>query len=127
MAFLHCHSCHWSQDDFWNFRIGRNGYWKIPFIKLYWKYNPISCFLMYVFKKNGYWFPKRIKFDEYVIKERSWKRKDPHSWFLILYEFKRMIRKFKRQKWWIYKNWKKDYDAGKAKCPNCGKINFDID
>lgn len=64
MSYLHCHSCNWGQDDFWSFKWGKYGYWKLPVIKLGWAYNPVSCFLSHVFTKRGYWRPRRIKHDK---------------------------------------------------------------
>lgn len=123
MAFLHCHSCDWSQDDYWDFSI-RRGYGHFTVFGFGWQYNPISCFLSYVFGRQGYWWPRRIDFDDNIAKECGWKRRDPHSWFLIVREFKRMIRKFKNQRWWTHEQFLADVDAV---CPNCGKSNFDED
>ena len=118
MAYLHCHTkgCCWSQDDWWDFSFGKYG----------WAYNPFSVFLSYVFGYKGYWFPRRIEFDSNWAKENNY-RIDPHSWWLAWREFKKIFWKFKRQKWWTEKSWKKDYKAGKAVCPDCGQVNFDID
>ena len=128
MAFLHCHNCDWSQDDFWDFSFGRYGYWRIPFTKISWSYNPISCFMSHVFDKKGYWFPRRIQYDRYCIEDLGWKRADPHSWWLIWYQFKRMLRKFKRQKWRTEKAFRRDRILKLAYCPSCGsRDHFDID
>lgn len=99
MAYLHCHHCHWSQDDFWDFSFGRYGY------------------------------PRRIEHDKCCIQDYGWKRFDPHSWWLIWYQFKRILRKFKNQKWWTEKSFRRDHRVLKlAYCPNCGsKTDFDID
>lgn len=130
MSFLHCHTkgCNWSQDDWWNFSFGRYGYWKFPFTRYGWAYNPFSVFLSNVFTKKGYWFPRRIKFDRGCMEENKWKRIDPHSWWLAWREFKKIFWRFKRQKWWTEKTFKKDYAKGIAVCPNCGSSDeFDID
>ena len=34
MSYLHCHGCHWEQDDFWS-----------------WHYNPIRCFWRFALKE----------------------------------------------------------------------------
>lgn len=134
MAFLHCHNCGWSQDDFWSFKFGKWGYFTlIEFgnIRISWKYNPISCFLTHLFGKYGYLKPRRIKFDHNVMDESGWKRIDPHSWWLIWYEFKRMIVRFKKQTWWTYESFKKDRNKYSKyewpPCPKCGKQELDID
>jgi|GEM_PF-2423237 len=116
MAYLHCHSCNWSQDDFWDFSFYKTKK------GIRWSYNPFSVFIDYIERNIK---PRRIKFQDSVKEDYGWKRTDPHSWFLIYYEFKRMIRKFKHQKWWTYEDWKKD--KATAVCPNCGDRNFDID
>jgi len=120
MAYLHCHSCDWSQDDFWSFGFHKYGYfWR-------WGYNPISYFLSIVFSwKYGYWRPQRREFDAWLAKDLGWKRNDPHSWWLIWFHFKKMLKSFKRQKWWTWKSWQKYKDT--AICPQCGDRNFDID
>jgi hypothetical protein len=128
MAYLHCHSCDWSQDDYWDFRLTRKyGYLNIKWLGIGWGYNPISCFLSELFGKHGYLRPRRIKFDSYAAKEYGWKRSNPHSWFLLMYEFKRMLRKFKDMRWKTHEAFRKDSDADKAKCPHCGAVNFDVD
>lgn len=130
MAYLHCHTknCNWSQDDFWDFSFGKYGYWTIPFTKIGWGYNPFSLFLSYVFTKKGYWWPRRIMYDRYCMKDHGWTRPDPHSWWLAWQEFKRIFKAFKRQKWWTERDFKRDHRLRIARCPNCSRSdNFDID
>lgn len=118
MAYLHCHTkgCGWSQDDFWSLRGGY--FWKIG-------YNPLSVFLSYVFGYKGFWYPRRVKCDTSVIEDYGWRRSDPHSWWLIWYEFKKIFSRLKRMKWWTWKSWKKA--KATANCPECNQRNFDID
>ena len=123
MAYLHCHDCDWSQDDFWDFSFGKYGYWGIS-RKLMWRYNPISCFLSYVFTKRGYWFPKRIDHDDFTAKECGWKRRDPHSWWLAWRGLKRTVRKFRTQEWWTHKAFEEEINKV---CPKCNSTNLDID
>jgi len=135
MAYLHCHNhlCDFSQDDFWDFSFGKRGYKKILF--WYWKYNPISCFLSYVFgqsnfSKHAYIIPRRIEFDKGCMEDHGWKRIDPHSWWLICDCFKSMIRKFKAQEYWTYNSWRKAVEKNGGQwpcCPICGKKELDID
>jgi hypothetical protein len=119
MAYLHCHTegCGWSQDDFWNLKGFY--FWKIG-------YNPLSVFLSYTFGYKGYWKPRRMDHNSSVIKDYGWSRRDPHSWYLIWYQLKRMIMKFFEMKWWTQKSWEKANAKGAA-CPKCGERNFDID
>lgn len=120
---VHCHSCGWSQDDFWNFRWGRYGYWHG------WGYNPISVFLSHLTGRNGLWRFRRCHFDSYVAKDYGWKRSDPHNWYLIWWQFKRLVGSFRRQAWWSEKAW---IQATKKQgrwpdCPKCGQHALDID
>lgn len=115
MAYVHCHQCGWSQDDFWDFSWRKYGYWHG------WRYNPFSCFLSYV---DSYIKPRRITFDKWVAKESGWKRIDPHSWWLIWDRFKSMIKKFIKQKWWFEDSYYKDK---KKKCPCCGNDKLCVD
>jgi len=128
MAYLHCHSCNWSQDDFWDWNvcINRSGFYTLiawP-VRIGWGYNPISVFLSYVFVRKGYWWPRRIEHDKDVARELGWKRSDPHSWWLIGWEFKRMLRKFKEQTWLTWEAFKATKEP---RCPKCGQDNFNVD
>jgi hypothetical protein len=111
-----------------SFKISKGGgYYKFPFIGIGMAYNPLSYFLSVVFSKKGYWKPRRITFDHYAAIDYKWKRDDPHSWWLIWWDFKNMVQSFLKQKWWTYENWKRDCDKDIAVCPKCGLKNFDID
>ena len=118
MAFVHCHNCDWQQDDFWDFGFRKYGY----FMK--WGYNPFSLFLSYVFGRGGYWRPRRIDHDDWCAKELGWSRRDPHSWWLIWWQLKRVVRKFVTQEWWTWNEYKKDPDKY---CPDCGNEGLCID
>lgn len=127
MSYLHCHKCHWSQDDFWNFKI----YWKRLFkwTSRPFGYNPLSLVLEDIAE---WWKPRYIGFDHYAAKEMgiklSKKGNAVHSWVLLRYDLKKHIKRLFIQKWWTEESFKKDYYQGKAKCPNCGSSkHFDID
>lgn len=115
MAYVHCHNCDWSQDDFWSFK----------------GYNPIRFFWKNVlWGRSGYWKPRRIEYDSSVIKEYGWKRTDPHSWWLLARAIRRIFKDFLHQKWWTYASWKKTVEKNGNKwpvCPKCGKPELDID
>ena len=124
MAYLHCHNCGWSQDDFWD--------WKIKWRELFhWKsrpfgYNPLSLILEDIAEYYNFRF---IEMDIGWMKENKYKGNKIHSWKLlwkhgILIHLRRLF----NQKWWTYKQFKKDSDKNIAKCPKCkSKSNFDID
>lgn len=110
MSYLHCHTpdCKWSQDDFWD--------WKFTFKFWKWKsrpfgYNPLSLIIEDI---SEYSYPRFIS---------DGKNKE-FSWFIMLSQIKRHAKRIFTQKWWTYNSFKKDVDA---KCPRCGKIDFDID
>ena len=116
MAFVHCHGCDWSQDDFWDFSFSKYAYW------LKWNYNPISVFMSYVFTRRGYWKPRRIRHDKWCAEENGWRRRDPHSWRLTWFQFKRIFRKVFYQKWWTESGWRlaiKKNGGNWPLCPSC--------
>jgi hypothetical protein len=92
MSYLHCHTknCNWSQDDFWS-----------------WKYNPILWFLKLFIGRCCYIIPRIIYFDKCVMHDFKWKKQNRFSWWLIGWEFKRMIKIIYNMKWWTYKQWEK--------------------
>ena len=119
MAYLHCHSCDWSQDDFWTRR-----------------YNPITKFWDMV---KWLWRPRTLEIDDWLVadleeytKVSVWRFKGASrgqvrvfSWDWLWLEFVKNWRLFRAQKWWTWKAWKKA--RGNAVCPECGEKDFDID
>jgi hypothetical protein len=123
MAYLHCHNCGWSQDDFWDWRIKWNKIFKWqsrPF-----GYNPLSLILEDIAE---YWKPRYIKMDSCWCKELGLKDNRVHSWWLLKYELKRIFKRISTMKYWTYNSFEKAKIKGIAKCPKCGRNdNFDID
>jgi len=123
MAYLHCHNCGWSQDDFWNFKFQFKNILKWqrrPF-----GYNPISLILedFAVYVK-----PKYIKMDTNWMKENNYSGNKIHSWKLMMHDIKRHLKNSFMQTWWTYNSWKKDRKNNIARCPKCHKKEyFDID
>jgi len=119
MAYLHCHSCDWSQDDFWSKR-----------------YNPLTK-LRDDFK--WLWRPQMWGMDEFIVSDLTrlthvpvWRFRSPSgvglqvfSWNWLILEIVKEIIIFRRQRWWTHAAWKRDQDT--AVCPKCGDWNFDID
>ena len=120
MAYLHCHSCDWSQDDFWDWRWTWR-FWKFrPF-----GYNPISLMIDDI---RDYIKPRYIEFDSSFAREHGFKSSKIHSWSMLLLEWKRHFKRIFNQKWWTYNSWKKDKDRPfGVVCPACKDDNFDID
>jgi hypothetical protein len=122
--YLHCHNCHWSQDDFWS--------WDWSGFKIFWKwsrrpfgYNPLSLILEDIAE---YWIPRKITFDRWWADENGFKSHVIHSWRLMLWSMSKHFKRLFTQKWWTYKRWKKQYDSKKAVCPNCGSgKHWDVD
>lgn len=126
MSYLHCHKCHWGQDDFWDFKIKWNKLHKWNYRPF--GYNPLSL-IMEDFAE--WWKPRYIGFDKYAAKDYGFtlnKEGKIHTWTLLCHDLKKHFKRLFTQKWWTYESFKKDYDMGKAKCPKCGSSeDFDID
>jgi hypothetical protein len=103
MGYLHCHKCGWSQDDFWDKR-----------------YNAIRFLL--------YWedYLLNEKFHQEFIGELDTKGLTYQE--VIARELENHAKTIRNMRWQTYDDFKKDYDAGIAKCPECGSSkDFDID
>lgn len=124
MAYVHCHNCNWSQDDFWDFGIRRYGYWGR------WGYNPISLFLSYATGQNGYLRPRWMSVPADYARERGLRRNRQHSWTCLARHFRRLLRRFWQQRWYTYAHWKGavTVNGGRwPRCPKCGQRDLDID
>jgi len=114
MAYLHCHSCEWSQDDFWTKR-----------------YNPLSLLIEDFGRlvRKPYFF----EMDSWALNEVSRSCKIPifmyrgkiHSWNWFFVEASLIMRAAKNMTWYTEKQWERCRET--AVCPNCGNQNFDID
>jgi len=145
MSYLHCHSCGWEQDDFWDLFVyykWRKKWWK----RLCFGYNPIRNVWYSV---KWLWKPRWISLDEWIINDiqkytnrkakirilnRSlahnnriieYKEHQVFSWSWLIIEIVKEWKKFRNQRWWTWKSWQKAKDT--AVCPKCGSRNFDID
>lgn len=114
MAYLHCHSCYWSQDDFYSR-----------------SYNPLTK-LWRDFK--WLWKPYRFQIDSHCINDLTkythipvyvWNKNTVFSWNWLLLETVKDIKVALETKWWTWESWKKVKDT--AVCPKCGDKNWDID
>ncbi|HPI81931.1 MAG TPA: hypothetical protein PK122_01745 [Candidatus Paceibacterota bacterium] len=132
MAYLHCHTkdCHWSQDDFWNYRFNEWKAWK-KFFLLKWTsrpfgYNPLSILLEDIAE---YIKPRYIKMDSSWIREMGLNVKENKvfSWWFIKDGFKRYFRVKKNMLYKTEKEFRKANEEGIAFCPKCGQNNWDID
>ena len=113
MAYLHCHQCHWEQDDFWSFKIYRNAYGKLR-----WSYNPIQTFFNYI-KTFKLWIPRMIEREKGGAKNNDFCRYKTFSWFMFFEFFWTMVRNFWNMEYWTYEAWIKEYRKGWGRCPKC--------
>ena len=117
MAYLHCHSCGWSQDDFYT--------------KAYNLWTKIKDDLKW------YCRPRLISFDDYFLVERTKNTEVPvltfktkrgtvcFSWNFLILEIINDLKVYHQMKWKTLEQWEREKD--KAVCPKCGARNFDID
>lgn len=105
MAYLHCHSCDWSQDDFYS--VGG--------------YNPSSYLSSWMKSLCEDKIDEPFTDDALFIKENgNISRRE-----VIAKEFEGYAKRIRGMKWITMEQWERDKDA--AVCPKCGARNFDID
>ena len=129
MAYLHCHSCDWSQDDFWSWRYN-------PLTKTWrdikWNWKP-------VWRSMDKWYLDDIK--EYLGISYLYRKKESpctrpirapttfeyqvFSWYWFIIQIVMEFRNILRMRWWTWKSWQRNKNT--AVCPGCGNRNFDID
>ncbi len=122
MSYLHCHKCHWGQDDFWS--------WEWSGLRRFWKwshrpfgYNPLSLILEDIAE---YWRPRMVSNPTNLVEDKG--PEEIHSWCMLLREVKRHASRLFNQPWWTQDQFRRDYDLGKAVCPKCGSTDdWDID
>jgi hypothetical protein len=107
MAYLHCHACGWSQDDFWS-----KGYNPITSVKDYEQYlflNPNTTGMdNWWLKENGYPETNEIKGTE-----------------LVAHELERAARRVRNM---VYRTEQEFREKNPERnCPKCGKHELDID
>ena len=110
MAYLHCHKCHWSQDDFYGE-----------------EYNPAR----YLMDWNEILFGnKRNKLDEIFTDDAEFVRENGliTTREVLAQEYEKFAKRIREMKWITYEDFKHDESEGIAICPKCGSKNdFDID
>ena len=115
MAYLHCHNCPWSQDDFYQF-IRYDKYRK----RFRLSYSPIKR----IFSSFRCWgYPKYIEMDSWWAKENGF-RNPIFTWRILFNDLIRIWRSAAKMKWWTYKSFKKEKNKA---CPKCGSKKLDID
>lgn len=101
MAFLHCHKCGWSQDDFWS-----------------WSYNPAR----YFFIEMVPWLyrPRFVYLDSWATGQKK-----IHSWALLVSKLFHAIKKLFVQRWWTEHSWA--MSKNRWRCPECHDLSLDVD
>jgi hypothetical protein len=143
MAFVHCDSCPWSQDDFWNR-----------------KYNPVRFFLKY--ELPSWILPRFVGYDPVChsrlslrtglskIVEVPYKPEEEEplcyapetprpatirhhyvfSWLILARCIGKWAHRIRTQVWWTNESWKKAIASNAGLwplCPKCGADALDID
>ena len=118
MAYLHCHNCGWSQDDFWS--EDDKGW------------SPFKPDRMADYKKDL--FRDKIHMDLNALREMGVKlnevEKDDEGYYMsgqnyVALELERMARSIRKMLVKTNEDWKKVQDT--IKCPRCDKRDWDID
>lgn len=106
--YLHCHSCDWSQDDFYS-EVG---------------YNPSRYLSSWNDRLCG---EKSKNIDEQFTDDSEFlKNNGPITTReVIAREYENFAKRIREMKWVTYEQWIREKDN--AVCPKCGAKNFDID
>jgi hypothetical protein len=109
MAYLHCHNCHWSQDDFWD-----EHYNPITFMEKNYKKELLNDDLGRIIKMQlDVPLSKEVYYSNITARELIAKEMERHA---------RTIRSM------IYRTTEEFKQKNpERKCPNCGKKELDID
>ena len=112
MAYLHCHNCNWSQDDFWNKEKG---------------WNPIDSLKDF----REYIFEDKMHFDKYAIEDMGLEpKRDEEGYYITGQEYvanqlRATANSIENMALKTNEEWKKVKDT--FVCPECGSKNLDID
>jgi len=104
MAYLHCHACHWEQDDFWS-----EGYNPMASMRD-WEEDLLSADIENQFTSNSQFIKEH---GNITMRE------------VIAQEFERHARKVRNMAYRTEKEFREKNP--KKKCPKCGKQELDID
>ena len=105
MAFLHCHSCNWEQDDF--YRVDG--------------YNPAKSLTDWMEKLCSGDIDKQFSnCSEFLAENGPISTRE-----VIAREFEKYAKNIRNMPWITEEQWRRDKDE--AVCPKCGERNFDID
>jgi len=105
MAYLHCHSCDWSQDDFYDDN-----------------YNPAKYLLTWNKYLVSNDIDKPFSNDALFIKENG----NISTREVLAKEYESFAKRIRTMKWITYQQWKDEKEENK-RCPKCNSKNLDID
>jgi hypothetical protein len=105
VAYVHCHSCGWSQDDFYSV----DGY------------NPAWFLLFWMKELCSENIDQSFSNDSEFLRENG----DITTREVIAREFEEYAQRIRNMRWVTYEQWKKDPD--RTICPECGQEELDID
>lgn len=108
MAYIHCHSCDWSQDDFYH----EDGY------------NPARYLLSWMSYLCG---SKKDRLDDQFSDDAEFVREhgDVTTREVIATNFENFANRIRTMTWVTYEEWEKDPD--RWICPKCKNKDLDID
>lgn len=109
MAYLHCHNCSWSQDDFYD----PKGYNPAEFLK---SWNDVLC------------GEDRHKIDEQFTDDAEFLRKNGPltTREVVAREYEKYAKRIREMKWITWDDFRNDKEENKI-CPQCGSDDLDID
>jgi hypothetical protein len=122
MAYLHCHNCPWSQDDFWHLpkEEGGDGFGYMPFDRN--DFEEIFKLLSAAVQDPS----KRMvdNYDRNFFEEHFGTSEGVDVRQFVAWNLERRARQIRGMVWMTYDDYKNDSDK---RCPRCGSGNLDID
>lgn len=122
MAFLHCHNCPWSQDDFWHLpkEKGGDGHGYMPMGRA--GFEELIAKLEAAIRDPS----KRMVdgYDRDFFEENFGTGKEVDVRAFVAWQLERWARRIRGMVWMTYDDFEKDNDK---RCPKCGSRDLDID
>lgn len=153
MAYVHCHSCPWSQDDFWNKSYNPVRFFfknELPYAlrpryasgdKEWVRPTRFSQFLHLTRIRKVLWAPKqpgKCDIPSPSVQSADYDEEKPQivteysifTWFDLLRSMLKWWKRIYHQVWWTDGEWKRELASRGGKwppCPRCGAHDLDID
>ena len=113
MAYLHCHNCDWSQDDFWS----KDGWNPEESLKSDWEY----AFRDKIYMEHNFFEESGLEDKMHKDESGAWIRGQD----LLAWELRRKANHVENMAVRTYEEWKQI--KNNFVCPECGSKNLDID